>query len=107
MDFIEQLPKLDTILVVVNRLTKYGHFFNLKHPFSAKEVAILFLDNVHKLHGMPKVIVSYCDKIFTSLLWKEIMRLSGAELHSSSAYHLETDEQTKRSTDTWECTSVA
>ena len=42
MDFISGLPKAkgkDTILVVVDRLTKFAHFIALAHPFSAKEVA--------------------------------------------------------------------
>ena len=36
MDFIKGLPKsegMDTILVVVDRLTKYAHFLPLKHSF--------------------------------------------------------------------------
>ena len=42
MDFIEKLPKSlswDTILVVVDRLTKNGHFIPLKHPYTAQNVA--------------------------------------------------------------------
>jgi hypothetical protein len=36
MDFITGLPKPEgktVIMVVVNRLTNYGHFFSLSHPF--------------------------------------------------------------------------
>lgn len=50
MDFIEQLPlscNFDTIRVVVDRFTKYGHFIGMKHPFSAAKVAKVFVDNVH------------------------------------------------------------
>lgn len=70
MDFVEQLPKscnLDTILVVVDRFTKYEHFTGLKHPFTASKVAQVFVDIIHQLHGPPKVLASDRDKIFTSL----------------------------------------
>ena len=42
MDFIEQLPlshRFDTILVVVDRLTKFNHFIKLNHPYSAQQIA--------------------------------------------------------------------
>ena len=46
MDFIEGLPKVDgssTILVVVDRLSKYAHFLCLKHPFLAQSVVAIFV----------------------------------------------------------------
>jgi hypothetical protein len=61
MDFVEGLPtsnQNNCILVVVDKLSKYAHFVALSHPFTAKQVAVAFLDNIFKLHSMPKIIVS-------------------------------------------------
>jgi hypothetical protein len=69
MDFITGLPKLGSksaIMVVVDRLSKYAHFFSLPHPFTASMVAQIFMDQVFKLHGMLHSIVSNRDPTFTS-----------------------------------------
>jgi hypothetical protein len=98
MDFIEGLPRSkgkDVILVVVDRLTKYAHFLTLTHPFTAHQVATLFMDNIFKLHGPPKVIVSDRDKIFTSKIWQDIFTALKVDLHFSTSYHPESDGQTK------------
>jgi hypothetical protein len=60
MDLIEglPLPHGSTVILVVDRFTKYGHFLSLSHPYKASKVAQIFLANVLKLHGMPKTIVS-------------------------------------------------
>jgi hypothetical protein len=59
--------------MVVDRFLKYAHFLPLKHPFSAVVVAQVFLDNVFKLHCIPKTIVSNRDKVFTSQFWKSLL----------------------------------
>nr|GEU44447.1 hypothetical protein [Tanacetum cinerariifolium] len=98
MDFIGRLPNVkgkDIIFVVVDRLTKYSHFMVSGHPYSAKEVAQVFIDNVYKLHGCPSSIISDRDPIFLSAFWKEFLALQGIESKLSTAYHPQTDGQTE------------
>ena len=69
MDFIESLPEsqgYNTVIVVIDRLSKVCHFLALADPFTAKQVAQLFLDNIFRLHGLPESIVTDKDRIFTS-----------------------------------------
>jgi len=83
MDFIEGLSKLegkDCVLVVVDRLTKFAHFAGLSHPYTAQEVARVFMDQVVALHKIPQTIISDRDKVFTSHFWKELMKNVGIEL---------------------------
>ena len=99
MDFIEQLPLshgFDTIFVVVDRFTKFSHFMRLSHPYSAQQVAMIFLDNVYKFHGLPKVIVLDRDRVFCSGFWQEMFKLLGTKLHYSSSYHPQSDGQSER-----------
>ena len=90
MDFVEGLPKSehkDMILVVVDRFTKYAHFVAMRHPITVKTVAQAFTDNIFRLHGLPTVIVTDRDRIFTSHLWQHLFNKMGVKLHMSTSYH--------------------
>ena len=80
MDFLEGLPKargINVIMVVVDRLSKYSYFIPLKHPFTTKRVAEVFIDRIISKHGIPKSIISNRDKIFISNFWKELFTTWG------------------------------
>jgi transposase InsO family protein len=98
LDFVERFPKdggKSVILTVVDRFSKYAHFITLGHPYSATTVAKSFFDNIVKLQGVPESIVSDRDPVFTSTLWKELFWLMGTKLCTSSAFHPQSDGQSK------------
>lgn len=95
MDFIDGLPKkegYEAIFVVVDRMSKYAHFFN-SHPYTAKSVAELFVKEIVRLHGYPRSIVSDKDRVFTGRFWTELFKLARTKFHRSSSYHPQTDGQ--------------
>lgn len=97
LDFITGLPSSNgknVIMVVVDRLSKYSHFFALGHPYSASQVAQVFLDNIYKLHGLPKAIVNDRDKVFLNHFSTALFKLLKVNLKMSTAYHPQTDGQT-------------
>lgn len=98
MDFIVGLPAsrgYTTIMVVVDRLSKYANFTPLSLRFDALRVARLFIDTVVKHHGFPKTLVFDRDPIFLSDIWKDMLRLSGCTMHFSTAYHPQSDGHTE------------
>lgn len=57
MDFISGLPKSmgsDVIFVMMDRLSKYGHFMALTHPYTTVEVAQCFWTMCSNLMGGQK-----------------------------------------------------
>jgi hypothetical protein len=98
MDFITGLAKAlrkDCIFVVVDRLTKFAHFFSIAIDFSATQVAELFFREIFRLHDLPKTIFSDRDSRFMSTFWQELFRLVGTTLTASTSYHPQIDGQTE------------
>jgi len=85
----------DCIFVVVDRLTKFAHFFAIPTNYKAIQVAKLFFEEVFRLHGLPRQIVSDRDGCFINTFWQEIFRLADTELATSTSYHPQTNGQTE------------
>ncbi|GAU45812.1 hypothetical protein TSUD_115000 [Trifolium subterraneum] len=77
------------------RLTKFAHVIPLRSDYNSKTVAEAFMNNIVKLHGLPKSIVSDRDKVFTSKFWRRLFELQGTTLAMSSAYHPQSDGQSE------------
>jgi len=98
-DFITKLPLAqgyNSILVVVDRLTKMVHFISTTEKTLAEELARLFRDNVWKLHGLPKSIISDRGLQFTPGLMRELNEMLGIKSKLLTVFHPQTDRQTER-----------
>lgn len=98
MEFITGLPQVqvkDCIYVVLDRLTKFAHFFAIPSKYSTSQVEELFFKEVFRLHGLSKTIVSDKDSRFTGGFWQGLFRLFGTKLKYNTSYHTHTDGQTE------------
>jgi hypothetical protein len=100
MEFIVGLPcthtSFDSIWVVVDRFTKASHFIPIKTNYNSAVLTKLYITQIVCLHGVPKKIVSYRGTQFTFHFSQQLHEALGTHLKFSSAYHLQTDGQTKR-----------
>jgi hypothetical protein len=91
MDFITKLPKTtkqhDSIMVVVDKLTKASHFILVKLTHKATNIVDIYMREIARLHGIPKTIVYDIDPNFTSNFWKELFKGFGTNLNFSTTYH--------------------
>jgi hypothetical protein len=79
MDLVEGFPQVhgkSVVLTIVDRFSKYVHFLPLGHPYTVMLVARIFFDGIVRLHGIPNLIVSDRDPMFTSQFWRELFSLS-------------------------------
>jgi hypothetical protein len=100
MDSIMKLPRTnkqhDSIMMVVNKLTKVTHFIPVKLTHKATNIDDISMREIARLHGIPKTIVSVKDPKFTSNFWKGLFRGFGKNMHFGTSYHPESDGQTER-----------
>lgn len=86
----------DAIAVFVDKLSKMVRLAPCHKTDGALDVANMFVDNVFRSHSVPKTLLSDRDPRFTSDLFREISKLLGVKQAMSTAFHPQTDGQTKR-----------
>ena len=99
LDFITHLLKvgeMESILVIIDRFSKYVTFIATRKSCSAEVTTQLFFRHVVKLWGIATSIVSDRDPRFTRTFWTELFKLLGSNLNVSSSYHPQIDGQTGR-----------
>ncbi|GKA48653.1 putative reverse transcriptase domain-containing protein [Tanacetum coccineum] len=101
-----ELPKssqgCDTIWMIVDRLTKSAIFVPMRETNPMEKLARMYLKEVVTRHGMPISIICDRDPRFTSNFWRSLQKDLGTSLDMSTAYHPQTDEQSKRNIQTLE-----
>jgi transposase InsO family protein len=86
----------DSIWVIIDRLTKVAHFIPVWTMYGRDKLVKLYIDNILKLHGVPKSIVSDRGAQFVSKFWRSLHQALKTKLDFSSACHPQTNDQTER-----------
>jgi hypothetical protein len=78
VDFITKFPRTmkqhDSIMVVVDKLTKVAHCILVKTTHKATNIAKIYMKEVTRLQRVPKEIVLDRDLKFTSKFWKGLFK---------------------------------
>ena len=105
MDFITSLPLcsgFDSVLVVVDHLTRLAHFIPCSSTITASETADIFVKDIIRLHGIPRTIISDRDPLFTSKFWDTLWRALGTKLNMSTARRPQTDGLSERANESFQ-----
>ena len=95
MDFVTGLPistnwkedSYDSILVIVDWLTKMVHYEPVKITIDAPGLAEVIIDVVVRHHGLPNSIVTDRSSLFTSKFWSSLCYFLGIKRRLSTAFH--------------------
>ena len=105
MDFIEKLPSssgFDTILVIVDQLTKQAIFIPAHDTIMSADLSRLFVLHVFSKHGVPSHVISDRGSEFVSNFFQSLGTALDMRLHFTSGYHPEGDGQTEHTNQTLE-----
>ena len=99
IDIIGPLPKsngMDAIVVIVDRFTKMIHLKAAMTNILSEGIAKIYKDDIWKLHGIPRKILSDREPQFASKFMEEFTKALGTKRQLSTAYHPQTDGQMER-----------
>ena len=104
MNFVIGLPvsnnwkgeTYDSILVIVDQLTKMVHYESVKVTIDALGLAKVIIDVVVRHHGLPDSIIRDRGSVFTSKFWSLLCYFLGIKPRLSTAFYPQTDDQTER-----------
>ena len=99
IDIIGPLPRsngIDAIVVIVDWFMKMILLKAITISISSEGIAKIYRDNIWKLHGVPRKILSDWGLQFALKFIEEFTRVLGTTRQLSTAYHPQTDGQTER-----------
>ncbi|GJV97631.1 putative reverse transcriptase domain-containing protein [Tanacetum coccineum] len=85
-----------------DRLTKSAHFLPMKENNLMERLTRLYLKEVVTRHEIPVSIICDRDDRFTSNFWRSFQKALATRLDMSTAYHPQTDGESKRTIQTLE-----
>jgi len=94
--------KFDSILTIVDRLIKYTMFISFKETATAPVLTYTILQELVNNHELSKEFITDKDKLFTSKFWEMLTAELRINHKMLTAYHSQTDEQSKQMNQTVE-----
>ena len=104
MVFVSGLPKTcrgnKSVWVIMDRLMKSAHLLAFRVGYSLEKLATIYIQEIVRLHGVHVSIVFDRDSRFIAKFWKSLHKALGTKLNFSTAFHPQTDGQSKRTIQT-------